>query len=371
MEVNNGLRKVIRYIFIYGLFRTLTKVFGRVRPRFKFWLILKFPFYSTSGKKVGLIGCGHHAFTSIAYYLSTSTNAKIVFSLDLNPKASSSLAYAYNALDIGATCQKSDTNNVDIVYISSNHASHTQYAVYFLEQDCDVFIEKPIAINKEQLDLLSNAVKKSNKKVYVGYNRPHSPSIKIIKDSFIDNKTPFTLACFVSGHLIPKDHWYRDPSEGTRIVSNLGHWIDLSIYILSWSNALPEFLDVTISYSDLQMPSDNIGVSIISSNHDLINITFTSRGEPFEGVREMINFQKDDVSVQIDDYRSTKIWKGSHFQKYSHWPKNNGHKSTVLQPFSNTLIREWDEIELSTRLMLHIEEMVKSNTIKQRFEVKR
>ena len=83
----------------------------------------------------------------------------------------------------------------------------------------------------------------------------------------------------------------------------------------------------------------------------------------------MINFQKDDVNVQIDDYRSTKIWKGSYFKKYKHWPKNNGHKSTVLQPFSNTLIRNWDEIELSTRLMLHIEEMVMSNIIKQRFEV--
>ena len=368
--MEKGIKKVVRFVKIYGIFRTLTKVIGRVRPRFKFWLILKFPLYSTSGKKVGLVGCGHHAFSSIAYYLSTSTNAKIVFSLDIDPKASSSLAYAYNTIDIGDKYKISDSNNIDIAYISSNHATHTQYAIDFLERGCDVFIEKPIAINKQQLDLLSRAVRKTNKKIYVGYNRPHSPSIKIIKDNFIDNNTPITLSCFISGHFIPEDHWYRDPSEGTRIVSNLGHWIDLSVYILSWSNSFPKFLDVIISYSDLQLPSDNIGVSIVSSNHDLINITFTSRGEPFEGVREMINFQKDDVNVQIDDYRSTKIWKGSYFKKYKHWPKNNGHKSTVLQPFSNTLIRNWDEIELSTRLMLHIEEMVISNIIKQRFQVK-
>ena len=83
----------------------------------------------------------------------------------------------------------------------------------------------------------------------------------------------------------------------------------------------------------------------------------------------MINFQKDDLTIQIDDHRSTKIWKGQSYKKYKHWPKNNGHKSTVLQPFSNTSVRNWDEIELSTRFMLHIEEMVKSGIIRKRFKV--
>jgi predicted dehydrogenase len=217
--------------------------------------------------------------------------------------------------------------------------------------------------------MLSNAIAKTNQNIYVGYNRPNSPSIKIVKDNFIDNGTPFTLSCFVSGHLIPEDHWYRDPSEGTRIVSNLGHWIDLSVHILSWSSTPFEYVDITISYSDISMPSDNIAVSIVSSNHDLINITFTSRGEPFEGVSEMINFQKDDLIVQIDDYRTTKIWKESYYKRYSHWPKNNGHKSTVLQPFGSVTKREWSEIELSTRIMLHVEKMVTSNTTQSRFSL--
>ncbi len=369
--MRKGILKVVRFIKIYGIFRTLTKVVGRLRPRFKFWLILKFPSYSTKGKKVGLVGCGHHAFSSIAYYLTTSTNCKIVFALDIDAKASSSLAYAYNTIDMGDTYDPSKIGNSapDIVYISSNHASHTQYATQFLECGCDVFIEKPISINTKQINMLSNAIAKTNQNIYVGYNRPNSPSIKIVKDNFIDNGTPFTLSCFVSGHFIPEDHWYRDPSEGTRIVSNLGHWIDLSVHILSWSSTLFEYVDITISYSDISMPSDNIAVSIVSSNHDLINITFTSRGEPFEGVSEMINFQKDDLNVQIDDYRTTKIWKESYYKKYSHWPKNNGHKSTVLQPFGSVTKRQWNEIELSTRLMLHVEKMVTSNTTQSRFSL--
>ena len=76
LNSNQDLYKVLRFVRIYGVFRTLSKVVGRLRPRLKFWVILKFPFYSSNGKKVGLVGCGHHAFSSIAYYLTTSTNCK-------------------------------------------------------------------------------------------------------------------------------------------------------------------------------------------------------------------------------------------------------------------------------------------------------
>ena len=96
------IKKVFRYIKIYGVFRTLAKVIGRLRPRFKLWLILGLPWYSNNGKRVGIVGCGHHAFSSIAYYLTNSTNSKIVFALDLNEDASSSLAFSFNSINMGA-----------------------------------------------------------------------------------------------------------------------------------------------------------------------------------------------------------------------------------------------------------------------------
>ncbi|MDA7441066.1 Gfo/Idh/MocA family oxidoreductase [Candidatus Pseudothioglobus singularis] len=369
--MKKSVKKVLRYIFIYGILRTLAKVIGRLRPKFKFWLILGFPWYSNKGKRVGLIGCGHHAFSSIAFYLTSSTDCKITFALDVDDKASSSLAFAFNSVDMQDRYipDNNDIELPDIVYISSNHSTHTEYAIEYLNYGCDVFIEKPISINIKQLDSLANAVNLSNQNVYVGYNRPHSPSMNLIKEFTNDKELPFTLSCFVSGHLIPEDHWYRDPTEGTRIVANLGHWIDLATHILFWSQNPPDHLNVAISYSDLSTPSDNIVVSIVSSNHDLINMTFTSRSEPFEGVNETINFQQGDLIAKIDDFRSTKIWKNDFYKKYYHWPKNNGHKATVMQPFGSALKREWKEIEWSSRLMLHIEDMVISGATHSTFRL--
>lgn len=366
-----GIKKVIRYTRIYGVFRTLSKVMGRLRPKVMMWLILRFPFYRRNGARVGVVGCGQHAFSSIAYYLTVSTTAKVTFALDVDHEASSSLAYSYGGVDVGEEYypEKNGVELPDIVYISSNHATHVDYAIQFIKYGCDVFIEKPIAISDSQLDKLSDAMNDADVNVFAGYNRPYSKSINLIKDSLSDFGGPFSLSCFVTGHYIPDDHWYRDPAEGTRIVANLGHWIDLSFHMLCWSPVLPKYLDILISYTNKNKPSDNICVSMVSSREDLVTLTFTSRSEPFEGVNETINFQQGDVIVKIDDFRETKIWKSDEYRRILHWPKNNGHKSCVLQPFQNTFQRPWHELEMSTRLMLHIEDMVKSKKSKSRFEI--
>ncbi len=371
MRFFENVVKVYRYVKIYGLTRTLVKVLGRLRPQIKLWLFLKFPYYSSNGLRVGIIGCGHHAYSSICFFLTTSTTAQIIFGLDVDRKASSSLAYAYNALDAGSDydCENNCMNNPDIVYISSNHATHTKYAIDFLRRGCDVYIEKPISINSRELKELKTVISETNGKVYAGYNRPHSPAIKAIRENVAGKVSPFTLSCFVTGHYLPNDHWYRSPKEGTRIVANLSHWIDLSIHMLHWRKDLPVFLDVSIAYSDIDTPSDNIAVSIVTSKSDLINLTFTSRSEPFEGVNESINFQQGDVIAKVDDFRQTQIWAGAKYRKSSYWTKNNGHKAAVMQPLDSEFRRSWAELELSTVVMLFVEEMVKSGVREKRLDL--
>jgi len=364
-----NIKRVFRYAKLYGIFRTLSKVNGRVRPRIPLWWLLKFPRYSRSGIKVGLVGCGQHAFSSIAYYLTVCTDSRIKFALDIDDKASSSLAYSYGAVDVHDDYypNKFGVDLPELIYISSNHASHTDYAIEYIKHGCDVFIEKPVSINLEQLDRLSSVVDASQCRVYVGYNRPHSEAVNLIRKHTESQDMPFTLSCFVSGHFIPEDHWYRKSSEGTRVVANLGHWIDLFVFVLFWSRDLPHYVDITVSYSNIDMPSDNIVLTIVTPRQDLFSIVFTSRSEPFEGVNETINFQQNNVIAKVDDFRSLTLWIDDYYKTYKFRPKNNGHKATVLQPFVDSPGRSWDEIKTSTKLMLFIEEMVKNHITTDRF----
>ena len=363
-------KKVLRFISIYGISRTLTKVIARKRLNIPFWIFLSFPNYFKNGKTVGFIGCGQQSYSSLAYFITALTNFKIIWAYDIDEKAVDSMNKAYGIKKIKTGLKLKDYELPDIVYIVSNHASHTEYAIDYINKGCDVYIEKPISINKEQFNLLSEAITSSESNIYVGYNRPFSKAINLLKNNVKGLNEPFTLNCFVIGHLIPDDHWYRDPKEGSRIVSNLGHWIDLFVHIYYWNNSFPEYLDINICYSNEDQPSDNISINVISPQNDLITLVFSTRNDTFEGVNETINFQCGNINAKINDFRKIEIWNNDKYINKKYFPKDNGHKGCAIQPkFSNDK-RDWKELETSTRVMLFMEEMVKNKIKNNRFNLK-
>ena len=90
-----NIYRFLRYCKIYGFNRTLIKSLGHLRISAPFWIYFSFPKYLRKGKKVGLIGCGHHAYSSLAYYITNQTNYKILWAYDIDEKASSSLCKNY------------------------------------------------------------------------------------------------------------------------------------------------------------------------------------------------------------------------------------------------------------------------------------
>ncbi len=361
------ISKVVRYMRIYGIARTIIKAAGRVRIKFPFWLFLLLLNPSRNGRKVGIIGCGQFSYSVIAYYLTTCSNSKLEWCFDINRSASKSLASAYGIDTCFAEENHLNNSMVDIVYIASNHSSHTPYAIKYLRSGCDVYVEKPLSTTSDQLAELKQVVNESGKKLYIGYNRPFSPSIKLIRENLSDEAMPFTLSCFVTGHYISEDHWYRDPNEGTRVCGNLGHWLDLAIHMLYWSSDRVPFVDIDISYSNKDTPSDNFCTNLTTPRGDLISLTFSSRSEPFEGVNETINFQQGSMIAKINDHRHIQIWDDEKYISKKFWQKNVGHKDAILQPFDKENTRDWIEILDSTKIMLLVSEMVKNLETSKRY----
>lgn len=367
------MRRVIRYIKLYGFQRTITKVLGRLRLKLPLWLILFFPYYRRKGKKVAIIGCGHQAYSSISFYLSINTNSKIIGVYDINKSAAESLAVAYKSkyVSLDDLLSKKELKP-DLVYICTNHATHANLALKFLEIGCDIFIEKPICVNKTELEELSKSVKSNNSQnVFAGYNRPLSPAIRKIKENKTNLGNSFTLSSFVIGHHIEEDHWYRNSEEGTRIISNLSHWIDLFVNMIFWNKWNKEYIDITISYSFSGEYSNNFNepftINLNSSNGDFSSITFSCREEPYEGVNETINFQQGSYIAKIDDFRTMSVWDNQKFKRYKFWPKNNGHKKCINQPFE-TIQRSWEELSISSELILFIDDMVKNHHTSKKFK---
>jgi|GEM_PF-455737 len=359
------LAKVWRFASLYGWSRTANKIMGRTR-RFRLPHVGR----NSGVADTSFIGCGQFAFNSLAFFLRKKRGIVFLDAYDTAPKQAATLALFYRFQGVAPTIDDLLANPLlKRVYIASNHSSHAPYAVAALERSIDVYVEKPIAVTRQQLVELLTAHRQSAGRLFAGYNRPYAAAIRLLKPYIAEQpKTgSFSINFVINGHQIPPDHWYRRPDEGSRICGNLGHWIDLMIHMLAW-RGLPDWIDVCAVSASPAETDDNLMITFTTDRHDLISLMLTARTEPFEGVSEQINLQYSNVIAHIDDFRRMTIWQGMHRKRWRFSPKDVGHERATLQPFQ-TDNRDWREVELSTLLMLHVSEQVRVGGLTSRFVV--
>lgn len=356
-------RKVLRFSGIYGWRRTLYKAAARSRRDFG-------PMRPWHGPRqdVAMIGCGQFAFATIGAVLCAHRGNCFADCFDPDERAHGSFSRFYRikapAHDAEAAMRHPE---VDVVYIASNHASHTDYAVKALELGKRVYVEKPVSVTWEQAGKLFGAAQRHPGRIFAGYNRPFSGAMRDLRRMGAGTAGPISMTCTVLGHALPPEHWYRRPEEGTRICGNVGHWLDLAMHVLRWSGGPLDF-EVALGCSSGRARDDDLSITLSTPRGDLVCIVLTARSEPFEGINETIVYQEPGIIAKIDDFRSMAVWREDEAFKFRYWPKDVGHASAILQPFSAGG-RPWAEVEESTMLMLFITDMVRNGTDRARFDL--
>lgn len=124
-------------------------------------------------------------------------------------------------------------DSIDTVVIATRHDSHAKYAVPALQAGKHVFVEKPLAIDRAQLELVKSAYNGAVSDgaapvLMVGFNRRFSPLIVKSKQLIEARSEPKSFIMTVNAGAIPADHWTQDPVQGGgRIIGEACHFIDL------------------------------------------------------------------------------------------------------------------------------------------------
>ncbi len=364
--INNPVKKVMRFVGIYGFRRTFVKGISRLNIAFPIrYLGLKW--VSGRGRnRVWMIGSGHHAVSCLAYYAELYGSAKFIGVVDPDPVALKRFCSLYR---VDSCFAKFDDIKYDVfqqgdfVYVASDHHSHAEYAIDLLEKGCVVHIEKPICTDEEQLRRLMRTVINAPGRVVVGFNRPFAEATSDLLRHVLSQEGSLSCSWTVLGHKLPADHWYRKQGQGSRILGNLSHWIDYAVFVCFYLKRIPKKISCALVWGDEELPTDNLILSLKTDLGDLYSIHFSSRGEPFEGVRESCIFSRGDVNSVITDFRFQKIEVGNKQHTKKYYPKDVGHKGAALQMFDESFHqRSWDEITASASLILFIERMMIQRT---------
>jgi predicted dehydrogenase/threonine dehydrogenase-like Zn-dependent dehydrogenase len=123
--------------------------------------------------------------------------------------------------------------NVDLVFIATRHDSHAELAEAAMRSHKAVWVEKPTAINKQQLDSLETAILDSNSFFSVGFNRRFSPHAQAVKAAFSKRSGPMALHYTVAAGPPPTGTWHLDREVGGgRLIGEACHFVDLSVYLV-------------------------------------------------------------------------------------------------------------------------------------------
>lgn len=119
---------------------------------------------------------------------------------------------------------------VDVVLITTRHNAHASQVVECLKARKHVFVEKPLALNEEQLlEVIAAYKEASDITVNVGFNRRFSPHSVNLKRSL--GKGPMQIIATMNAGFIPSNSWVHDlDSGGGRIVGEACHFMDLCTY---------------------------------------------------------------------------------------------------------------------------------------------
>lgn len=204
--------------------------------------------------------------------------------------------------------------NTDLVFVTVPHNLHTLIAIEILKNGKDLFVEKPLAINIEQLNDIIKAHSDFEKRVMVGFNRRFSPLTRWIKQS-IGNQTPFIISYRVNAGAVPRNHWINDPDiGGGRIIGEACHFVDFMIYMFNSYPATVYGSCARVNDSEF-LSIDNCVFNIKFENGSVGNIIYESIGDETLS-KERIEIYAVNFAGVIDNFIRVEVHKaGKVFRK--------------------------------------------------------
>lgn len=119
--------------------------------------------------RVGLIGAGYMgSMHSVCYKALASEDVIISAVADLRADKAKEVAEKFNAEIFETGMDLIENANVDVVDICLPTYLHTEHAIAAMKKGLPVFIEKPVCLREDEIELLLNAEKETQVPVMVG-----------------------------------------------------------------------------------------------------------------------------------------------------------------------------------------------------------
>ena len=290
---------------------------------------------SASGKcTLGVIGAGNFARTVLLprlkridlielHTLVTQRGISVNHSAD-------TFGFSHADTDDAAIFENPDIN---AVLITTPHSTHALLTARALAAGKNVMVEKPLALDREELNTVIRARLQSDAFLQVGFNRRFAPLAVQARDRLAAaGGTKYVLLRVNAGRL-PDDSWQNAAEEGNgRILGEVCHFVDLARFLVGANITTVQAAAAQVS----QGACDDLAVSLNFADGSLATIAYTALGDTAYS-KELVEGFSGGMVVNINDFRGVTVIAGGKESKISRTMEQDKGHGAELRAFAEAV----------------------------------
>lgn len=201
---------------------------------------------------------------------------------------------------------------IDLVFVVTPHEHHARQVVRALAAGKAVFVEKPLAVTRAELDEVQEACRLHGLPLMVGFNRRFAPLTVKLKRFFDSASGPLAIDYRVLAGALPADSTWQSLATGGRIVGELCHFIDFCRFVADAPIARISAESATPPESRVH-PPDNVQLLIKFTNGSVATISYIASAHTGAG-KEEVTVMGDGRTATLHDFKSLALFgpRGAH-----------------------------------------------------------
>ena len=282
-------------------------------------------FQNEQAVRVGFIGAGSFAQKYLIPYAGTNCQLQtVVTSRGITAK---SVGEKFKFQRFSANVQDVFSDkSINAVFIATRHNTHGELVKKALESEKNVFVEKPLTIDREDLATIAHLARKHNAcRLMVGFNRRFSPLAKQAREVFGGLSEPIVINYRINAGFIPNDHWTQTQEGGGRILGEVCHFVDFMQFIAG-DHPVQVFADCVTGPNTKMRNHDNTAITIRFRNGSVGTITYLACGDKSLS-KEYIEIFGGGKSFIIHDFSMGELY--SNGKRGTFKNPGKGHKEEV------------------------------------------
>ena len=234
--------------------------------------------------KIGIIGLGDIAQKGYLPVLNTKENIEVIL-CTRNLDTLNKLSKKYRITECVQTVDELVKKDIDAVFVSAATNAHFELAKKILENNINIYIDKPISLNLNESIEITKLANKKGLISMIGFNRRFSPMISKLKEHGKANII-----------IIQKNRFNLPENTRLVIVQDFIHVVDTLRFLMN-----TEVKDIQVHYLEKDNLLQNVVIELIGDECTAIGIMNRKNGI----TEEIIEYMTDNNKYVVENFVET------------------------------------------------------------------